>query len=352
MANEDTRLEYEMTKIVRPKKVVSVCGSGARALPLICYGAEELYCVDLSQEQLWLLELRVSAIKKMNHTEYLKFWGYSPFFQDRYTEERQALFESLDLSIDCRNYFFKHFLENRFCSLLYAGKWEKTFITFSKIIKKTIGEHSHNIFQFNNLDEQIAYLNTEFPWLRWKAILHGIGNRSIFNALLYKGHFVNKNIPESYFDFYHEAFKRLFFSDLAKKSFFLQLCLLGEIIYPEGNLVEADAECFNLMKEKLLNPSFKIHFIQNDLIHTIKSLSHIDFISLSDVPSYFSGETEKQFLQTIRPNLSQNSLTVLRSYLRVPNAERQGFIDKAGDYAHLIQQEKVQMYKIEVLKNV
>ena len=47
LANEDTTLEYEMVKELKPKFVLSVCGSGGRALPLICGGAERLDAIDV-----------------------------------------------------------------------------------------------------------------------------------------------------------------------------------------------------------------------------------------------------------------------------------------------------------------
>ena len=62
-----------------PKKIVSVCGSGSRSLPLIHPTLEELHIVDLSKEQLMLANLRIETILKLTHQEFLMFWGYAPF---------------------------------------------------------------------------------------------------------------------------------------------------------------------------------------------------------------------------------------------------------------------------------
>jgi len=351
MANEDTRFEYELTEKLKPKKIISVCGSGGRALPLIIPETQEMICVDLSEEQLLLLELRKVTIESLNFQDFLKFWGYPPYFIDRFTETRQEIFYNLMISKSCRGYFQKVFSHIRWSSLLYEGKWEKTFITLSKAAILFLGIHREKIFQFDNLEAQIHYYENEFPKKRWMALLSLLGNKAIFNRLLYKGSFVKKNIKGSYRQFYIETFDKLFRQDLARNSFFLQLCLLGEVRYEEGNTIEAQEEGFLRMKNSL-SQGAKITGIKEDLISAIKKQAEVDFISMSDVPSYFSGSVEKNFLSDIHKSLSDDGIVVIRSYLRVPGADRSGYEDITSEFQHLVDQEKVGVYKIEVLRRV
>ena len=134
-----------------------------------------------------------------------------------------------------------------------------------------------------------------------------------------------------------------------QKKLFLQLCFLGEINYPEGNLVEAKKECFEMMKRSLETCEVKYH--QNDLISEIKKQNEIDFISLSDVPSYFSGKLERDFIQNLKSSLNPSAIVVNRNYLRIPGANRTGFTDIAKEYAEARRLEGVQMYRIEVLNH-
>ena len=136
----------------------------------------------------------------------------------------------------------------------------------------------------------------------------------MFNALLYKGHFIKKNVEDSYITYYKKAFNHLFYQTPAKSSFFLQLCFLGEIKYADGNLVEADEKTFMQMK-KYLNQE-KISYHHRDLIDAIGAVGDIDLISLSDVPSYFSGELESSFYQKIKNSLSSEGVSINRNYLR------------------------------------
>src|SRR5690606_18666120 len=106
--------------------------------------------------------------------------------------------------------------------------------------------------------------------------------------LLYKGDFVKKNIQKTYFDFYSEAFERLFKLEI-KKSHFLQLCFFGEVIYHEGLPIEFREDIF----EKIKSSDIQISFSKDPIF------SHkfdVDFISLSDVPSYLKEDMEKNYL--------------------------------------------------------
>ena len=350
MANEDTALERDIILKTRPKKIVSVCGSGSRSLPLIHPTLEELHIVDLSKEQLMLAKLRIETILNLTHQEFLMFWGYAPFDAAENNNYRKQLFLRFDLNKDEEVYFLNLFNARDWESILYSGKWEKTFILFSKVIQKFLGKDiCEELFSFDDLEKQQDFIKNKFPKYKWLLILSVLGNKSMFNALLYKGHFIKKNVEESYISYYKKAFNHLLTENLAKKSFFLQLCFLGKIKHPEGNLVEASEACFKQMKKYL--PKVNVVFHQRDLIKTIGSLDDVDFVSLSDVPSYFSGDLEKNFVNKLKNSLSDDGLLVNRNYLRVPEADRSGFSDISGKFKKSLNNESVQMYRVEVLKH-
>ena len=89
---------------------------------------------------------------------------------------------------------------------------------------------------------------------------------------------------------------------------------------------------------------------QKNIFELVKDLKNIDFFSFSDVPSYFTGDIEKQFLQNIKPSLSSHGVVVLRYYLRVSEVDETGYEDITKEYSDLIKREKVGMYRIKVLK--
>lgn len=347
LGNEDTSVEIGMIKKLKPKNVFSICGSGGRSLPLSHGEAENLVLADLSKEQLFLAQLRLATYKTLTHDEFLLFWGYYPYSNDNNANERKNLFYKITLTVEVRDFFTNVFTEINFDSLLYLGKWERTFATFAKLNRALLGSDFDRILRFDSLEDQVHYYHTQFPMKRWKALIHVLGNKAMFNALLYKGDFITKNSPLSHFDYYFQAFERLFTKDLAQKSFFLQLCFYGRIKSLLGVPVEASQESFDRVKTSKAH----VDYVKEDFVSYLsRGLKKFDFLSLSDVPSYFQGELERDFMQKIRPSLNPGAIVINRYYLRSSECNLANFIDVTDEYVDLIELEKVQMYQIKVYK--
>jgi len=90
--------------------------------------------------------------------------------------------------------------------------------------------------------------------------------------------------------------------------------------------------------------------VQGDLIEVAAaSRDAIDFLSLSDVPSYFEGAQERDFLQRVRPALGPDGLAVLRSYLRIPaGMNTDGFDNVTERFRDVVAQEKVGVYRVGI----
>lgn len=345
LGNEDTTLEIELVKHYKPTAVFAVCGSGSRSLPLAQESVKELALSDLSNEQLLLAKLREATYKELDFDEFSLFWGYYPYGDNNFCETRKKIFERLNIDGDVRDYFRQIFEANQYVSVLYTGKWEKTFQVLAKIARILMGQDYDHILRFDDLGAQQSYYREAFPMKRWRAVLFLVGNKTLFNALLYKGSFIEKNIPESHFDFYFQAYERLFTRTLAQNSFFVQLCFYGKINSLAGVPVEAKKDVLEAVK------SFKgtFHYLNEDLVEHLQSGSRqYDFLSLSDVPSYFKGELERDFMQKIRPGLKAGAIIVNRYYLRIPDCDLSGFTDITSKHQKLIDSELVQMYTIKI----
>jgi S-adenosylmethionine-diacylglycerol 3-amino-3-carboxypropyl transferase len=191
-------------------------------------------------------------------------------------------------------------------------------------------------------------MSSQFPSKGWKLAIKLLGNTTSLNRFLYKGAFPEKNISGSYCDIYSDIFYRLFNQIPAKKSFFLQLLLLGSILYPEGNPLEANEDIFNKAKDNLRD--IKITYKKGDVLNIINSIqSPIDFLSLSDVPSFLSKESEDNFLQKIRSNIAKQSIVIFRGHLRVLKPIIAGYDDITTKYKDILEQETTQLWTSTIL---
>lgn len=351
LANEDATLERDL---LPPdcEHVVAVCGSGGRIIPLLVKSPKRLSIIDISFSQLALCELRIESLRQLSHSDYLDFWGFTTGDQGITPEERKLIFEKFNLSSDAQKYLAQVFEQEKWESILLRGRWERTFVFFSKIAKTILGSRRiERLFQFVNLEEQKKFVKSTFTDFRWNLLLKIVGNARTFNALLYRGSFPENNTGMSYLNYYQAAYQRLFDQDIARRNFFLQLTLLGEIPHTEGFPIEADPEVFAAAKANLAN--VKIEWIKQDLVSYIAAQKNVGFVSFSNVASYFDGELESNFLQQIRGALSVGAKVVLRNYLHRPeNLNRKGFKDQTAQFQEQISKEKVQMYEVEVLERV
>jgi S-adenosylmethionine-diacylglycerol 3-amino-3-carboxypropyl transferase len=347
LANEDTRLELDLL----PEGVGHVCaiaGSGGRALPLLAKRPKRLTCVDLSEEQLKIAELRVESARQLSHEEWLAFWGYPPYPAP--PAGREKIFAKIKLPEETGRFWQELFSAYAWESVLYEGKWEQTFVKLSKLNRLITGAKGAGLFDAKKPKAHARYLKDSFPHKRWELVLRLLGNAAVFNALLYKGSFPKKNISASFFEFYKQCFEKLFAQGPARNNFFLQLLFFGEVRFPEGNPVECEPAVFAAVKEGL--EQAEVSYRLADVVDEKTSLpAPIDFLSFSDVPSYFGSGLEKRFMQQLKPKLAPNAIVVIRNYLHLPEqCDTTGYENITPQYRELIDNEKVGVYIVDVFR--
>lgn len=313
LANEDTRLEIAIAKKYQPKSILAVSGSGSRALSLLMPKTESLHLFDLSNIQLELAKHRLKLIKEKSFPEYLKVMGYEGDESD----------------------------------LIYQGRWERTFAIFSKLAKIVFWEGAlDSLLKAQDLEAQKRIFFSISFRVRWLFLIFLLGNKAVFNALLYKGDFIKKNCGKSYFEFYKKRFDHNFQTNLLSENFFLQLCLFGKIVDSKAFIPEATLEVFNKMKESRA----QIEFLNQSFDQVVKGKHQYDFVSMSDIISYFGGELEKSFLAKLKKILTPNAIVVLRNYLRIPEGTMMnGYRDITLEFEKEINEEYVGVYDIQIL---
>jgi S-adenosylmethionine-diacylglycerol 3-amino-3-carboxypropyl transferase len=345
LGNEDTRLEYSVLP-KNSKHIFVVAGSGSRVLPLFAKFPQKVTCADTSAPQLYVTELRIESMRVFTHEEYLSFWGYPETFIS--AKKRKKLFKKIQLSENAHLFITSIFKTNNWESILYIGAWEKTLNTLSKIIRIIMGDYTNKLFSFTNQENYNKFIQKNFPKNRLFFLTLLFGNAFIFNTLLYKGSFPKKNIPETMQDFYYNSFYKLLHQDLPRNNFLLQIIFFGKLLYSEGNPLECEKKVYLNAQKGIINAQIK--FVLGDFISTLsKNKSLVDFVSLSDISSYFSADIECNYLQNIRNNISSGCKIVERQYIHIPrNVDTSGYTNTTHMYKKEIEQEKTQMYNIKI----
>lgn len=346
LGDEDSSVELAILP-EGARHVLSIAGSGGRVLPLLARAPRQLTCVDISLPQLHLTELRLAAARELSHAEYLGLFGYPPVAMS--PEERARHFQRLALSSPAQQFLQGLFEALSWSPPLYVGRFERMLKQLAGVNRLFTGKAGRGLFEARSREEQAAYLRDTFPHTAFKAVLLLLGNSAVLNSLLYKGDFPKKNIPGSAYAIYRDIFSRLFQTFLARESFFLQLAFFGELRFPEGNPIECEPDVYARAQAALKRT--EIRFVQDDILELgRREPGAIDFVSLSDVPSFLKGPREVDFLQTLRPGLAPGALVVTRGHLRIPRPETTGYELITSSYEDVVRRERTQLWQVQVYR--
>ncbi len=318
LSNEDTRIEYRICR-EGLSRVFCIGGSGARVLPILAKRPETLDIVDLSQEQLALIELRISAARQLNRDEFLFFLGYrGGIAGDGVGEDhRSTLFDQLELSAATRAFWSDREAAWRPRGFILLGRWEGHFQKLGRVFRDVLRIDSRKIFAAHSLDEQRVLFKEHFKPLVFKAFIKIAASEFVFNRFLYKGHFSGRSETRtesrSPSTFIEEEFTRLFQQTLVRKNYFLQVLFLGEIAHEEALPLECRVDVLDQVKKA----KTQIHYRKENLLDVINK-DHFEFLSLSDTISYLPNEAAHRLLTDLPSATPPGARAVIRSFLRRP----------------------------------
>jgi S-adenosylmethionine-diacylglycerol 3-amino-3-carboxypropyl transferase len=344
LGDEDTALEYAILP-KQARHVVAVAGCGGRVLPLLARRPARLTCADISAPQLAFTRLRFALLEQTDHPSFMDFMGYC---SSTTAQQRQSIFRHLDLPPPDRRWLNDLFHSRHWQAPIYQGAFEQTLQRLAKVNGLFTGKAGRAIFQCRELGEQSAYYQSHFPRRRWKAVVALLGNAAVLNSLLYRGAFPRNNLGISSREAYLGIFHTLFTTQVVRESFFLQMLFFGELRYEQGFPLECDPQLFQQARKAL--GECELSVVQGDIFDCVAHCRDVDFVSLSDVPSFLPPAVGTRVLQQIQPALGEHALTVIRGHLHVVKPDCQGFCDVTAQFQDAIAREKTQLWRVQVYR--
>lgn len=347
LGDEDAQTEMDMLA-EGAAHVFAIADCGSRIVPLLARGPKKLTCVDISPEQLAVTRLRIALLRRVDRDVYCQFLGYA---HGMAPQTRRTIFTGLDLADPHRSVLEEMLNRIHWGPLVYEGKFERMLITLSKVTRAVLRGACDRLFDMDDLQAQAAYFRRGFPRLRWKLVLALLGNSTALNSLLYKGDFPVKNIPKSYLRIYSDIFERLLTQFPARSNFFLQLIFLGRIRFEEGLPVECRPDVYARAQAHVR--SCDIHFVEGDVLESFGATGgDIDYLSLSDVPSFLPDETAQRCLQLARPHMRTGGFVVIRGHVRLILPLLDGFRDDSHRFEDVVSRETTGLWHIRAFQAV
>ena len=257
-------------------KILSIASAGDNSLALLSSDPEILIAIDLSQEQLYLTELKQIAIKNFERNEFLEFAGVIP------GRNRIMMYDSISTSLSnkARGFWFQNqdAIRN---GIIFSGKFEHYFLLFRKYILPLVHSKkvTEQLFSIKSPEQQLAFYNKNWNTRRWRWLF------KIFFSKFVMGRFgrdpeflkqVDINVEEFIFNM---SEKHL--SDInCQRNYFLSMIMRGE--YRIRLPFYMREENYNVIKKNIEALHLQEGYVQD----AVKGGEKFEYMNLSNIFEY------------------------------------------------------------------
>ena len=290
---EDTDILLEALQITPGDRVLSIGSAGDNSFSMLIHHPELVVAVDINLVQLQLIELKIAAIKALNHHDYLAFIG----FKD--SKNRESLFKKVSafLTPSLTQYWIARMTEIN-SGIIDQGKFEKYFKAFrTKVLplihtKKRINQ----LFEPKSAKEQNSFFETQWNTWRWRILFKVFFSKFVMGKLGRDPEFL-KEVKISVSDFILQQAKGNLSSKECQNNYYLQYILKGKF---ETELPHyARKENYEIIKTNINNITV-FHGLAENAFHAYKGFNKFN---LSNIFEYMS----PSIFQSVSDNLVKNS---------------------------------------------
>lgn len=345
--NEDNRIEQQLLQSSACTTAIVVAGSGERVLALMGNSyCKKIIAVDINEEAIFLLQLKMAAITYLTNEEYFQFTGHYPALPGR----RLKIFEKIkpQLSITCAVYWE----QNRAVvekGILYAGHFEKFIARVRPVLNLFLGGKFQGVFDQDSFNARL------FPESRWKLLSWMFSQKWVYKlwgnkdkAFIGSGASAER-IPT--------ALNSVIKKGNAPSCFMAHLIFKGHLRFmaPKDLPPAMQNEFLNIIRKRILNREIIIDYYREDLLHFMKEsrvqITTPVFLSASDILSF---EDRKYLAELIKTALQNaGDMIVWRGFLRniLTKQELKTIAENHGNIERHDEQESTEMYQVFSITN-
>lgn len=292
---EDAGILSEALDIPKGGRILSVASAGDNSFSLLLKEPALLVAVDVSEVQLFLVELKKACIKHLSHAETLRFLGFTN------ADDRKALFDiiSRDLSPKALAHWQEH-VEQIEQGIIHQGKFERYFQLFVRKIlpwihsKKTVAA----LFREKSAEEQLAfYRNTWNSW-RWRLLFKVFFSRWVMGKFGRDPQFL-KQVSLKVSDYIFNSAER----ELSGTHVFRNFILRYNLTAGFGNLIPHYLKAENYERIKTQIDKLVVH--QGFAEDAIATYGSFDAMNLSNIFEYLDADQFKNVAEKLNDGLTK-----------------------------------------------
>lgn len=345
--NEDSRVEKQLLQSSGFSTVVGVAGSGERLLSLMddekCM---KFHAVDVNEEALFILQLKVAMLEALTVSEYLQFCGHKSINNNCRIKWFNEVKKKLNPA--CKLYWESNIssIEN---GILNAGHFEKFLLRIRPIINFFLGRNFQLILSGGS-----PYAKT-FPTRKWKMLLTIFSWKWIYklwgnNDIAFIGRNTDVRLIA-------EALKKIIYNREAASCFMTHLIFKGHLLdMKQAHLPPSlQKDVLQRIKQNLMTQKLRIYYHHTDILSFVNtkhpSIKEPVFYSASDILSFENLNYLERLLDNA--NLTEN-IIVWRTFLsnRFDQHDLLILSKKYNDLKDHSGNESTRMYQVFSIQNI
>ncbi len=309
--NEDNRIERTIARSRTFRRAYCIAGSGERVISLLGLPSlPTVHAIDLNDDAIRLLALKLSAVRQLSADGYLRFCG----FTDDAPESRARLWHAIKDDLDPETQAAWNGREPLLRGgIANIGHFEQWLRSIRPIVRTYLGKGfeecwTHRPSQYRN-----------FPWRRWRLLMRTFSFRSIYRLSGNRDPaFVGAGAHAGSVS---DALDHTLRHHRVPDSFMWHLIFRGHIrdMNPDAMPPSVRPNVLERCRESLASGETIVRLHTGDLLAVLRTVDPDDlsdaFFSLSDLLSFADFS---YLLELIDLLTGRNNTLVIRSFLRNP----------------------------------
>jgi len=232
ISQEDVQTENRVLNMKSGDRLICITSAGDVPLNLLALNDIKISSVDISENQNFLLKIKLKAALSLEPTEAAKFLG----FIKTSSEHRIKLYKRVtELFMENEREFWDFNVKAVEQGVINVARFEKYIAKFNGIALNIIGKSKLlQLFELNSTDAQKEYFDSKIQTLILKNLF-----KLVFHPKLYKNRGISsqgfKNSGETDIgQFFFNRFRDFCCSTLARQNYFLQFSFFNQILFTEA----------------------------------------------------------------------------------------------------------------------
>ena len=294
MCWEDPDIVLEALNVRENDTVLTVASGGESIFAILLKNPEKVIAIDNNLDQIYLVELKIAAIKSLDFEEFIRFLGFKKSF------DRVKIFKKCERYLSensCK--YWKRNIKSVKSGIIHCGKFERYIGIFRNFFLPLVLSKRMMCYYLSmeGISEQRDFYEKHWNSLKWRLLFKLFFSKTVMQWAGRKRQFFKYNKMQNISEYYLNKAKFCIESIPIQSNYFVHYILSGSVPIPFNHHPYLNKIKFSELK-KLVS---KVHLVHADILKYLTTLQEnsISKFNLSNVFELMTQEDYEKALNTI-----------------------------------------------------